>query len=237
MKEAQQPVSSPQTISRPEELAQQQEKETARIEAFSDAIFAVAITLLVLDIHMPLTAEGEFIPDDGALGMALLNQWPVYLAFLTSFATIGIIWINHHRLFTHIKSSNNTLLALNLLLLFTIVFVPFPTSLLAEYLQPGYHLAAIIYSATFFIMAICFNLLWRYAAHNNRLLDKKADPEAVQAITRQYSFGPVFYLIALILAFIYAPASIAWNLLLALFYALPGELVSSLSHLWKKKAA
>lgn len=236
MTEVQQPLPDPQS-SLPLEQTRQQEKETARIEAFSDGIFAVAITLLVLDIHIPRLPNGERLPRDSALGSALLQQWPAYLAFLTSFVTIGIIWINHHRLFNYIKSSNNTLLALNLLLLLLIVFVPFPTSLLAEYIEPDYHIAAIIYSANFFIMAICFNLLWRYASYNNRLLDKQARPEAIEAITRQYRFGPIYYLIALILALFYAPASIAWNLLLALFFALPGEVITRLRFSRKKKNA
>ncbi len=213
---------------------QEQLKETGRIEAFSDGIFAVAITLLVLNIQVPKMSNGELWRAD-LLGVALLKQWPTYLAFVTSFATIGVMWINHHRLFTHIKSSNDILLALNLLLLLLIVFVPFPTALLtdylqpqqllADYLQPQYSLAAVIYSATFILLAIAFNILWRYASHNNRLLDPQADRGAVEAITKQYRFGPLLYLVALVLAFVYAPASMTWNLLLAIFFALPGRII------------
>ena len=196
-----------------------EEKETGRLEAFSDGVFAVAITLLVLNLHLP----PALLKDDG-LGSFLLAQWPTFAAFVTSFATIGIMWINHHRLFTHIKRVDTPLMLLNLLLLMIIVFVPFPTALLAEYtVQPDQHLAAFLYCGTFIVLAICFNLLWRYASYKNRLLDKKADPEAVQAITRQYRFGPLFYLIAFGLAWVYVPASIAANLLLALFFALPGR--------------
>lgn len=214
------------------ESASEQEnlKETGRVEAFSDGIFAVAITLLVLNIQVPRNLA------NGDLDIFLLGQGPVYLAFLTSFATIGVMWVNHHRLFNHIKSSNDTLLALNLMLLLLVVFVPFPTALVAEYLKPGYHLPAVIYSATFVLLALCFNLLWRYASHNNRLLDKKADPQAVQAITEQYKFGPLLYLIAFVLAFLYTPASILWCLLLAIFFALPGNIAArlSLDHMGKR---
>lgn len=205
---------------------QEQEKETGRIEAFSDGIFAVAITLLVLNIQVPPMPKN---PTDSDLGKALLNNWAIYLAFVTSFSTIGIMWVNHHRIFNYIKLSNDTLLALNLLLLLLVVFVPFPTALLAEYIAPGYRVPAALYSATLVLLAVCFNLLWRYASHNNRLLNKKADPLAVQSITRQYRFGPLFYLIAFGLAFLYPPASIIWNLLLALFFALPGQVISQFS--------
>src|SRR5437868_1436038 len=133
-----------------------------------------------------------------------------------------MVWLNHHRLFTHIKRTDTGLLLLNLLLLLFIVLVPVPTALLAEYVvRPNEHAAAIIYSGTFFVMACCFNLLWRYASYHNRLLGKNADTRAVRAISRQYLFGPLLYLIAFGLAWISAPASIIFNFLLALFFALP----------------
>lgn len=140
------------------------------------------------------------------------------------------MWINHHRLFTYIKRVDTNLFTLNLLLLFVIVFIPFPTDLLASYItHPEYHIAAVLYSATCIVMAICFNLLWRYASSKNRLLDKNVDQEAVQAITNQYRFGPLFYVVALVLAFIYVSASIVVTLLLALFFALPGRRAHSSS--------
>jgi uncharacterized membrane protein len=196
-------------------------KETGRVEAFSDGVFAVAITLLVLNIHGPDKIPP---PPDDELLRYLGSQWPTFLAFLASFFTIGIMWINHHRLFTHIKRIDTTLMIFNLLLLLVIVFIPFPTSLLAQYaIYTQYHYAALLYSATNILLAICFNLLWRYASHKNRLLDRKTDLQAVQAITNQYRFGPLFYVAAFILALIYVPASIAAILLLALFFALPGR--------------
>ena len=202
------------------------EKETGRIEAFSDGVFAVAITLLVLNIQPPK----EFPLDDfGLLGKIFGEQWSIYLAFLISFFTIGVMWINHHRLFTHIKRTDNTLLLLNLLLLLIIVFVPFPTVLVAEYfIVPGNHVAALIYSGTCIVLAVCFNLLWRYASHENRLLDSNIDQEAVQFITRQYRYGPLFYVVTFAIAFFSTPACMVVNMLLALFFALPAR---------KKKAA
>jgi uncharacterized membrane protein len=101
--------------------------DTARTEAFSDGVFAIAITLLVLDIKVP-----HDLPENTSLLRALLNQWPIYMAFLTSFATIGIMWLNHHRMFRYIRRVDHWFLVLNGLLLLGVTFVPFPTSLAAE---------------------------------------------------------------------------------------------------------
>lgn len=197
------------------------QKETGRIEAFSDGVFAVAITLLVLGLQPP-----HDLLDEQALLKALLAQWPMLLAFVTSFSTIGIMWVNHHRLFNLIQRSDNTLMMLNLLLLLVIVFIPFPTALVAQYLtNPTEHLAALVYSGTNILLAICFNLLWRYAAHKNRLLDKRSDPQAVKAISQQYLFGPLLYAVAFGLAWISVPASLAVIILLAVFFAFPGRTI------------
>lgn len=141
-----------------------------------------------------------------------------------SFESIEVLWLNHHRLFVHIKRINTVLVLLNLLLLLFIVFVPVPTALLAEYVnRPDQHAAAIIYSGTFFLTACCFNLLWRYASYHNRLLSKDVDSRAIQAISRQYLFGPLVYLIAFALAFVSTPATIIASFALALFFALPAR--------------
>ncbi len=193
-------------------------KETNRLEAFSDGVFAVAITLLVLDIKPP-----DIALDDSHLWTMLLEQWPMLLAFATSFFTVGIVWLNHHRLFTHIKRTDTGLLLINLLLLFIVVFIPVPTALLAKYItQPDQHIAAIVYGGTFFLMACCVNALWRYASYQNRLFDKDVDQRAVRAINRQYLFGPLLYAVAFGLAWLNSPTSIIFELLLALFFALPG---------------
>ncbi len=192
-------------------------KETARIEAFSDGVFAIAITLLVLDLKVP-----HDLPEMTGLFWALLNQWPAYLAFVTSFATIGVMWVNHNRLFALIKRSDHSLLLLNGLLLLFVTFVPFPTAIVAEYVQGrDQHVAAMVYSGTFTVLAIVFNLLWRYASYKNRLLDRRADPHAVGEITWAYSFGPPLYLVSFVFAFINVAASLAVTIALAIFFALP----------------
>jgi uncharacterized membrane protein len=193
--------------------------ETARIEAFSDGVFAIAITLLVLDLKVPRgLADGRTLAD------ALLAQWPAYLAFASSFMTILIMWVNHHRIFTLVGRSDERLLFYNGLLLMGVTVVPFPTSLVAEYLRhDGQRTAALVYNATFIGIAICFNLLWRTAAVNNRLLHSHADRGAVQRIFDAYRYGPLGYVAAFMLAFASVTASIALDLALAVYFALPGR--------------
>jgi len=196
------------------------ENDTGRLEAFSDGVFAVAITLLVLNIKVPDGAMNS----DPELNGKLLTQLPALIAYITSFATIGVMWLNHHRLFKHIECTDTPLMFMNLLLLLVIVFIPVPTGLLAQYLTSfNHHTAAIIYGCTCFLMACCFNLLWRYASYNNRLLSKDVDPLSVKAINQQYIFGPILYLISIGLAFINSPAMIVFSFALAVFFALPAR--------------
>ncbi|HLJ59592.1 MAG TPA: TMEM175 family protein [bacterium] len=164
------------------------EGDTGRIEPFSDGVFAIAITLLVLELHVPQRAAG--VP----LAAARAGQWPSYLAFLTSFATIGIMWINHHRMFLVIQRSDHTPLVLNGLLLLAITAVPFPTGLVAAYLPDrDARTAVMVYCGTFTAIAVFFNGLWRYASSGHRLLDPSIDRRAASAITRAYAFGPPLY--------------------------------------------
>src|SRR5262245_8055436 len=193
------------------------ETETNRIEAFSDGVFAIAITLLILEIKVPS-------PEQGRLGIALLRQWPSYLAFLLSFAYIGVMWMNHHRMFTHIRRYNDTLLLLNLLLLLGITAVPFPTAVLASNLgTPEQRTAAIFYNGVYVVIAIFFNVLWRYAV-SHHLLDKAVMPSAAM-ISRQYSVGPLMYLLCLALAWVDVRVSLAVNVALAVYFALPPSMM------------
>lgn len=203
-------------------LRGEEEKETGRVEAFSDGIFAIAMTLLILDVKVPKPADAAA---SGGLLAALRGQWPTYLAYLTSFATILVMWVNHHKLFRHIRRSNDMLLFLNGLLLLFVTFVPFPTSLVADYLlESEAGVAAAIFAGTYLALAVVFNMLWLYASGKGRLLGPRADPIEVRAITRQYRFGPIFYAVAFVLAFFSVAASVGLCLLLALFFALTGAL-------------
>jgi uncharacterized membrane protein len=197
----------------------EEEKETGRLEAFSDGVFAIAVTLLVLDIRIPtpdaLTA-GE------SLRHALLQEWPSFLAFVLSFVTILIMWVNHHNLFRLVRRTDHNFLLVNGLLLMLVTFVPFPTHVLAEYIrQPDARTAGIFYNGTFFVMAICYNALWRYASHNGRLLARGTDPQLIQMINVQFFFGPITYAIAFALSLVNVYAGIAAVMALAVYWGLP----------------
>jgi uncharacterized membrane protein len=199
---------------------------TGRLEAFSDGVFAIAMTLLVLDIKVP-----HHVTSGQTLAQALVDQWPTYLAFMTSFATILIMWVNHHRLFTHIGRCDDGLLFSNGMLLLGVVLVPFPTALVAEYLgHAGQTTAALIYNSTFIAIALCFNLLWRSASTHGRLLRADHDRVAVGHITDSFRFGPLFYVIALIVGLFSVTASLAVSCALAVYYALPSRTAAAIRH-------
>lgn len=203
-----------------------QMRETARIEAFSDGVFAVAITLLVLNIKIPSATAGG-----PSLLVLLAGQWPTFLAFVTSFATILIMWVNHHRIFTHIGRSSEALLFFNGLLLFGVTFVPFSTALVAQYLNaPGKLTAAVVYNGTYVFIAVLYNLLWRTASQDGRLLRHDADLHGVAAIHSSFRWGIPIYTIAFALAFVSVTASLILNLLLAVFFALPGRVSAHNGH-------
>ena len=193
--------------------------DSNRVEAFSDGVFAIAMTLLILEIRTPDRLGA------GQLSHALFALWPSYLAFATSFFTIGVMWMNHHRLFNLIGKSDQTLLAINGLLLFSITFIPFPTALLARYLNhPDSRIAAILYNAVFLFSALCFQGLLRYASgRDGHLLDAAVDPESVVAVRRQYRFGPLLYILLIGVSCISATASLVFNLVLAMFFAMPSN--------------
>lgn len=198
------------------------EKETGRLEAFSDGVFAIAVTLLVLELRVPLPGslrEGERLLD------ALLHEWPAYLAFVTSFATILIVWVNHHNLFKLINRTDHYFLLLNGILLFTVTLIPFPTSIIAAYIQTqGARTASIIYAGAFLAMAIAFNRLWAYAAHNNRLLAHGVNAQIVQRINQQFRAGPLTYVFCVVAAAINAVAGFMLIIVLAIYWALPEHL-------------
>jgi uncharacterized membrane protein len=201
-------------------LAKSASVTTGRLEAFSDGVIAVAITLLVLDIKVPTPP----LPPDTSLGHELGRHWPVYAAYVTSFLTIGIIWINHHVMIDRLREADRTILFLNLLLLMSIAALPFAASLMAAYLREGngQHLAAAIYGGAFLVMAVLF------ASLNAHILlvkhPKLALPlslEKRRQILARSVIGVVPYLIATALAAVSSYLTLAICGAIAVFYALP----------------
>ena len=187
----------------------------ARLEAFSDGVFSIAITLLVIEIHVPQVDHG--------LAAALLAQWPSYLAYVVSFVIIGIWWANHHELFEHFQRSDHLLMLLNTLHLMCIAFLPFSTAVVADYLlQPSAEadVAAAFYVGTLLLAAIAYNLVWRYGARAGLLRRSFSDAYVRQRDVRSL-LSILVYVLALALAFVSVAVSLAICFLVALYYALP----------------
>src|SRR5215213_1524402 len=134
--------------------------ETTRLEAFSDGVFAIAVTLLIIEVRLPPAAPGRTLVD--RLGEA----WPSYLSYVISFVIIGIMWANHHGIFRLINRTSHGLVVANLFLLLCVAALPFPTAILAEHLGhagPDQKTAAVVYSGAFTVTAVFYNILWRTA--------------------------------------------------------------------------
>jgi uncharacterized membrane protein len=197
-------------------------RDMARTDAFSDGVIAIAITLLAFDLIVP---DFEQSAASGGLLRALLTQWPGYLAFLTSFLTIVIMWVNHHRLFSLFRTADQGLMILNGLLLMGITVVPFTTKLLAAYLvspvQTDMIVAAMVYSGWLLIIAFFYQAVWRYGSHQRRLLRASVTDDQVRQISRQYRFGPPVYIAATLLALISPLLSLLAALAVAVWFAIP----------------
>jgi uncharacterized membrane protein len=194
------------------------EMSPSRLEAFSDGVIAIAITLLVLDIHVPAPRAGA------SLGHELGREWPHYVAYLTSFLTIGIIWINHHAMIRRLGRIDHAVMTLNLLLLLTIGVLPFTTALAAEYVKLGHgaHLATAIYSGSYLLMSLAF-----IATNRHILLAKpqlhsvKLSEQECRRILRRNVTGILPYALATALAAVSPYVTLAICGAVAIFYALP----------------
>ena len=188
---------------------------TSRLEAFSDGVIAIAITLLVLDLKVPDVNAGP-------LGPALRTQWPAYLGYATSFVTIGIMWVNHHSLFDRITRVDRGLLFTNLGLLLGIATLPFTTSLAARWLRAGTdgRVAVVVYCASLGLVSATFVALWTYLARRPDLLSD--GNQQVPAIARRRSLvGPIAYTIAAGIAALSAQAGFAACALVAAYFIRP----------------
>jgi uncharacterized membrane protein len=194
-----------------------------RLEAFSDGVLAIVITLLILEIHVP--APGE--PDNakGQLGTALLHEWPHYVSYLLSFFIVGIIWLNHHATINLLARTDHNIQVLNLLLLLPVTVLPWPTDLLATYAVDGtprdQRLAVLIYGMTSSAMAVGFNVLWAYLRRHPELHKPHVTPELLAVRNRRYNAGLAVYPIATLLGLLSVPLFLGLMLGLAVVYLLP----------------
>src|SRR5919198_559996 len=188
--------------------------ETGRVEAFSDGVFAIAITLLILAVGV------EQAIAEGSLKDQLYDLWPAYIAYAISFLTVGIMWVNHHQIFRHFERVDRPLLLLNILLLMCISFTPFPTRVVADHAQNGgdREAAAVLYGLTMTCTAICFFAVWFYGSR--RLLRADTDMREGSGITRSYLPGVPTYAVATAIAFVSSVTSLVIFGAIAIFYTI-----------------
>lgn len=198
--------------------------ETARLETFSDGVFAIAITLLILEIKVPAAqAIGGADGNGDALWHALGALWPSYLGYSASFLTLGIMWMNHHAMFRHIRKTDHWFLLANVVFLMGISFLPFPTAVLAEHLaEPNSRrTAALFYGGPLVLMSVLFNILWWAGTRDDHLLGPEASRATITAITTRAQFGALAYVVATGLALVNVWAGVCVYIALAMLFALP----------------
>jgi uncharacterized membrane protein len=179
------------------------EKDTGRLESFSDGVFSIAMTLLVLELKVPPLPKS---PTAAALFHDLARQWPSYFAFVTSFATVLIMWINHHGIFRRIRRTNANLLFANGFLLLLVTVVPFPTALVAANLRtPAATAACAVYAGIFVMISAAYGLVLGVARKGGHLLAPGGDAELARRIKHCYAIGVPFYVLAVFAAF-FSPA-------------------------------
>jgi uncharacterized membrane protein len=190
--------------------------QTNRVEAFSDGVIAIAITLLILEIGVP-HVKGDRLLD------ALAHEWPSYAAYVVSFVTIGIMWVNHHALFDHVRTVDRGLLFVNLFLLLAIAFIPFPTALLAAYLRDsdGGRAAAVVYCLTYLIVGLGYVALWRYLHRHPGLREPSLTDEGVARALRRTWRGPATYAVAALLSLLSPYAALVVCGAVAVYFVLP----------------
>jgi uncharacterized membrane protein len=185
-----------------------------RLHAFIDGVFAIAVTLLVLDLPKPLHSKH--------LAHDLLHQWPSYVAYLVSFVTIGILWIEHHGMMSAVRSINRRFLERTLLFLLFVSIIPWPTALASSYADQGVgqaRVAALIYATTMMLMGLSFAWSWHYL-DRHRVLVAEPARSAFPAGTRRAFLGGLVYLLAIAAATVSPAASFAIDGLVAIYFAL-----------------
>ncbi|WFE67503.1 TMEM175 family protein [Micromonospora sp. WMMD714] len=205
----------------------EKERDASRVEAFSDAVIAIVLTLMAVELLQlsPQRPEGQELPE------TLFHEWPAYLAYVITFVIVGQVWLTHHNMWRYVVKVDQLLLVLNLLLLLFVAAIPFAAILLADNLRgtvADQRLTATIYVGTVLGEALFFNLSWWWA-RRRRLLDPGLDPRLARAVARRFLLGPLLYVVAFGVSFVDPVLSLVTYLLLTGIYLIrgPGDLPSS----------
>ena len=193
-------------------------RRTTRLEAFSDGVFAIAITLLVLDLAVPATQDSV-----RHLLEAIGDEWPGYLGYIVSFATIGALWLGHNAMTDYLDRADTTLLWLNLLLLLFVSLLPFPTRLVSEFVTTtdrAERVAVTFYGLTLLIAAALLSVLWRYALHA-RLIRPDADDDEITLLTSRLTPGLAGYAVLIVVGLFVPVAAVIGYLAIAVFFLIP----------------
>ncbi|MGH2807505.1 MAG: TMEM175 family protein [Actinomycetota bacterium] len=194
--------------------------DTARLQTFSDGVFAIAITLLALEIDIPPASERG----GASLTLALRELWPSFAAYAVSFLQIGVMWANHHNRFKVIRRSDHALIVLNTLLLMCVAFLPVATGVLADHVRGSsgdVRAATVLYTGTLAASAAVFTALWLWASRNKRLVDEAVDAAALRTMDRRYVAGLLLYLAAMALSPFWPSVALTLVTALALRFLFP----------------
>jgi uncharacterized membrane protein len=199
-------------------MSSKNELSTNRLEAFSDGVFAIAITLLILEIKIP---SHEEIEHAGSLYDFLIHLWPSYFAYILSFLVIGIYWANHHAFISLFTKTDHIFNMLNVLLLMFIAFLPYPTALLGDFFtdESQQSTAVTFYALGIWLPSIAWYFIWLYGRKN--LIDPRLSPTYLTGLNKLYLLSHLFYMVAFTISFFNAYISIGINIILALVYLMP----------------
>lgn len=194
---------------------------TQRIEAFSDGVFSIAITLLVLELQIPVHGNGAHL----SLYRELAQLWPAYLGYVMSFVMIGIYWANHHYIFQLYRSTNHVFNLLNIFFLMCISFLPFPAAVLSQRFEhpEDAHTAVLFYAFGLLLPAVGFTAMWLYASAGHRLVDKQLSSGFIRHLSAQYLSACAIYISAMVLTHWTALGGLSICIALTLLFLLPSR--------------
>ena len=195
----------------------------SRLEALTDGMFAIVMTLLVLEITVPQISSHEPDVVRAELSKRLLDLWPKIFSYVISFIILAIYWRAHHRQFHYIKHSDGVLVWTNIMFLMAVSFLPFSTSLLGEYIDQ--QISVFIYGSNSIVIALLLYIQWRYATDHYRLVDKNLDPNIIRRLPRRVLIGILAYLVAIGVSFVNIQSSVFLFTLIVIPAILPNRIV------------